>query len=771
MVLSISYNPYLLESSFQVNGKSANKTPWAQYLRRRRLQTWFYPAPNWRGFAVEVQEALNEREVSIEFTGRKIDYQDLKLFCDQWNSQEDQTRRTRFVLLEQKSELREDKNVLEELDKLVATFKDSPVEELRSEELQQRYQQERKNDFDMAVVATMSSGKSTLINALLGCDLLPTANDPTTAKITRIHDCDDKKGFTVECSTQQGELLYQRKAATPELLGEYNKDGKVFYVDLDGNIPGISGSILRLNLLDTPGPNNSATQEHRNVTNTVLYDKERQPIILYVMDSTKPEDESDAALLKDIAETMKRGGKQTQERFVFVMNKVDMLDEEKSKDGTIGDVLRRRQAYLQRCGIDATQIIPVSAKTALMLRMQQNGQTLTKKQQLNLAASIEGMHLDADALLSPACRAELERKKAEAQQAGDEEMLKLISTGIVGLELTINEYLEKYAYPYKISRIIETFKRKLDEEQMHRKYAAQLAESEENLKKAIAALEEATRKKKEFDEKSAEIQSKIKPISFDRNLLIVLRSEFEKEVERALHSILKKDVSISCKHSLLQELEKSQQKLIAQAQTAFYKRLNDQIHQKFDPIYNLIRKLQNSFKQLEIDGMDFSRVEGLSNLDNILISMEMEDLSDILNDEDYTYQKSHQEKRNCANPKRVGLLGFFKFWEPKTITETITVSDGEYIDVELLYSEVVKIIQDDFEKRMQELQNSYTILFQDKQKECMAFLKKVSEEQEKELHYLHTLTERVQNRELDIKENKRRLQWMEHCSTTLNKII
>ena len=295
MILSISYNPYLLESKFQVNGKSANKTPWAEYLRRRRLQTWFYPAPNWKGFAVEIQDALNEREVTVEFTGRKIDYEDLKLFFDQWNSQGGKDQKTRFVLTEQKGELREDKNVLQELDKLVETFKESPVEELRSEELQQRYQQERKNDFDMAVVATMSSGKSTLINALLGCDLLPAANDATTAKITRIHDCDDKEGFTVQCSTRQGEILHKIKPVTPELLDEYNKDDKVFYVDLDGDIPGISGSMLRLNILDTPGPNNSATQEHRDVTNTVLHDKERQPIILYVMDSTKPEDESDAA--------------------------------------------------------------------------------------------------------------------------------------------------------------------------------------------------------------------------------------------------------------------------------------------------------------------------------------------------------------------------------------------------------------------------------------------------------------------------------------------
>lgn len=769
MILSISYNPYLLESKFQVNGKSANKTPWAEYLRRRRLQTWFYPAPNWKGFAVEIQDALNEREVTVEFTGRKIDYEDLKLFFDQWNSQGGKDQKTRFVLTEQKGELREDKNVLQELDKLVETFKESPVEELRSEELQQRYQQERKNDFDMAVVATMSSGKSTLINALLGCDLLPAANDATTAKITRIHDCDDKEGFTVQCSTRQGEILHKIKPVTPELLDEYNKDDKVFYVDLDGDIPGISGSMLRLNILDTPGPNNSATQEHRDVTNTVLHDKERQPIILYVMDSTKPEDESDAALLKDIAETIKRGGKQTQERFVFVMNKADMLDE--SEDGKIGDVLRRRQAYLQRCGIDATQIIPVSANAAKLLRMQQKGETLTKKQQGFLVYALSDMNLDEDALLSPACRAELNRKKEEAKQVGDKDMLDLISTGIIGLELTINEYLKKYAYPYKISRFIDTFKKKLDENQMHSKYAAKMAESAENLDKAIKALKKATRKKKELDAKAVEIEKQMDVIAFNRKPVMEFCSEFEKQAERAILTKMNKDIPVSQKHSLLKELEQLQRELIQNAQEALYKMLNDQMHQQFDPVYKIIRELQDSFKRLEIEEIDFNKVKELTDLDEMLSSMEMEDLSDIFNTGNYTYQKSHRETRTRVNPEREGFFGIFKFWKPKTITETIIVSDGEYISAELPYSEVVKMIQDDFEKRIQELENSYVVLLKDKRKACMTFLKKVSEEQEKELGYLRALAKQVENSKLNIKENERCILWMENCNAALSKIV
>ncbi|MBO1929813.1 dynamin family protein [Providencia rettgeri] len=44
------------------------------------------------------------------------------------------------------------------------------------------------NEFDAYVVATMSSGKSTFINAILGQDLLPAANEATTATIAHIFD-------------------------------------------------------------------------------------------------------------------------------------------------------------------------------------------------------------------------------------------------------------------------------------------------------------------------------------------------------------------------------------------------------------------------------------------------------------------------------------------------------------------------------------------------------------------------------------------------------
>ncbi|MEI5604659.1 dynamin family protein, partial [Streptomyces brasiliscabiei] len=47
-------------------------------------------------------------------------------------------------------------------------------------ELNRQFENAFNNDFDVYVVATMSSGKSTLLNAMLGQDLFPAANEATT---------------------------------------------------------------------------------------------------------------------------------------------------------------------------------------------------------------------------------------------------------------------------------------------------------------------------------------------------------------------------------------------------------------------------------------------------------------------------------------------------------------------------------------------------------------------------------------------------------------
>lgn len=55
------------------------------------------------------------------------------------------------------------------------------------------------------VVSTMSSGKSTLINAIVGSELLPSMNRACTARAVAILDNDMKSNFEVHCRKKKEE--------------------------------------------------------------------------------------------------------------------------------------------------------------------------------------------------------------------------------------------------------------------------------------------------------------------------------------------------------------------------------------------------------------------------------------------------------------------------------------------------------------------------------------------------------------------------------------
>lgn len=765
MRLTISYNPYFLESSFLIDGESAADKSWATYLHRRHLQTWFYSAPNWRGMAVELEEALNEDKVDVEFEGRALDYRDLELYLTDWNQKEE--RRTTFHLLPQQKFLREEQNILQMLDELVSTFKDSPVEVMREPELMERYRQARNADFEMAVVATMSSGKSTLINALLGQDLLPSANDATTAKISRICDVDGTDGFSVSCRDEDENVVYEETAATLELLQEYNGDKEVFYVDLKGDIPGISNEALRLRLIDTPGPNNHATPDHRAVTNKIIQDKNQQPIILYVLDATKPEDESDAVLLLQIAEEIKHGGRQTQERFVFAMNKADELDEK--KDGTVREVVERRQNYLHSLGIEATQIIPISARTAKLLRM---GDTITDDDDLdNLDSGLKKARrkqFDQAAMLSPSCREKLERMKQEAQKQGDQYMLDLISTGIIGLELTINEYLEKYAYPYKISQIVNTFKKHIEDKLSHADYVRNISKDQEELKKARKELYTARKKKDALTERREELEKRVGGIDFDPKFLKQQIIGVMGEIGKCLKPIrdemcdVNGEIYASQVSHFFAQAKKVEQNVLQRSQREMIATIKEKIRRDFDPVFDAYGAFIQEIRGTKISNIDFGNLEEVCRMEMVLDA-----ISKNIDTSSMIYKKTH--KQIIKNPERKGFFGFFRFTKPWEIEQE--VSDGDYANIDELFFTVISVARSNLEVQFKQIETDLGELYEMKRQECIAFLMDLDNVIATELKRIGKLTEKVAENQLDLDYNQTCMDWMEGIIHRLGAVI
>ena len=111
----------------------------------------------------------------------------------------------------------------------------------------------------------MSSGKSTLINALLGKKLMPSKNEACTATITEILD-NDEDTFCAIVHDEDENPIKEIQELTYDIMCELNADEQVHRISAEGNIPFLDARSTALMLVDTPGPNNSQNQAHKNTT-------------------------------------------------------------------------------------------------------------------------------------------------------------------------------------------------------------------------------------------------------------------------------------------------------------------------------------------------------------------------------------------------------------------------------------------------------------------------------------------------------------------------
>ena len=151
---------------------------------------------------------------------------------------------------------------------------------------------------------------------------------------------------------------------------------------------------------------------------------------------------------------MKRAGKQSRDRFIFVINKCDALDEQKGE--TIDSLLNDVREYLKDFDIVEPTLIPTSARLALLIRKDRKGEKLSRMERQTLAqvndfVESELLHFEKYATLTPTVREKLQKDAMEYHE--DEEtwdLEALIHTGIPAVEQTICEYIDKYAYPMKL---------------------------------------------------------------------------------------------------------------------------------------------------------------------------------------------------------------------------------------------------------------------------------------------------------------------------------
>ncbi len=499
----VKYNPYKMETQISINGKAiTTDSSLYKVIRGKRLQEWIAKFPQ-----MLVAE-LNTVDFDIEFYGMPLDWDD---FEDVFKREKENgtIKNLKMTFLEGKS----DEAVS---DKIVGVFTDlqeGPVDDFRDPKLLKAFANISNSVFPINVIATMSSGKSTLINALLGKKLMPSKNEACTATITEILD-NDMEIFTAVAHDADDIVLQEIPELTYEVMNELNDDENVYRISATGNIPFLDANSTALMLVDTPGPNNSQKQEHKNTTYRAI-NSDANNLILYVLNGTQLRTNDDASLLSYVAEQIKRGGKQVRDRFLFVINKMDGFNPEEED---IEKVIKAAKRYLASYGIEDPQIFPCSAFTALNIRTYLDGidtenMTRTEEKKLPLAArdtlpmidkfnEYESMHLEQYSTLSPTAQRELNFKLSQAEKKGDTKEQALIHCGIYSIEAAIKAYVKKYAKTKKIKDLVESFQEVLESTQVLAKAKTQVA-TDEKAAKACAERAAAV-KAKIADGKEAE---------------------------------------------------------------------------------------------------------------------------------------------------------------------------------------------------------------------------------------------------------------------------
>ena len=544
-------------------------------------------------------DEYNDRDFEIIFHGTLLDYEDLaEAFTLAFEEGE-----LEVTLDRQPAKETEDKEVL--IEQVFEKIKKGPFDELRDEEVINSFEHARSSEFEVCVVATMSAGKSTLINSMLRTKLMPSKMEACTAIITRIKD-NDSPGWQAEVYNKENRLIETQEDLTNLTMNRLNEDSQVSLIKVTGNIPFVSAEDVSLVLIDTPGPNNSRNPEHRKVQSEFL-GKSSKSLVLYIMEGTFGSDD-DNLLLEKVADSMSVGGKQSKDRFIFVVNK---MDDRKKEDGDTEQTLGRIRSYLKMHGIVNPNLFPAAALPALNIRMIENGQqmdedtideTEVKVKKLNRN---ENMHFENFAPLPRSVREEINAQLLEASDAQDTNGQALIHTGVMSVEAAIRQYVRKYAKTAKIKNIVDTFIHKLDAVgcfEETKKVLASRQDENEQIVRQIELINKKVDDVKEARKFHIAVDDAVVKVNEDaREVVEGIIEKFQQRVRKKIDELRGTELEMGEVEYEMQGLEKFARKLEPDFQVELDELIKKNLVDSVDVLLQNYRKKLKSLTE-ELDG-------------------------------------------------------------------------------------------------------------------------------------------------------------------------
>lgn len=744
--VNVKYNPYKLETQIKINGKDIqNDSALYKLVKGKRLQEW---VGNFPKMLVDDQNTV---ELKVEFNGMALDWDDFEDAFETAKS-DGVIRKLEMNFIEGKS----DEAVTDNIVKIFCDLRNSGIEDFKDPKLVKAFDNINNSVFPINVIATMSSGKSTLINALLGKKLMPSKNEACTATITEILD-NDEDTFCAVVHDEDENPIKEIQELTYDIMCELNADEQVHRISAEGNIPFLDARSTALMLVDTPGPNNSQNQAHKNTTYRAI-NSDANNLIIYVLNGTQLSTNDDASLLSYVAEQMKKGGKQVRDRFLFVVNKMDGFNPDEED---IEKAIESAKRYLANYGIENPQIFPCSAYTALNIRTHLKDvdiDNLTRADERKLPSAArdtlpmidkfiekENMHLEKYSTLSPSAQQQLEYQLSQAEKNGDTKEQALIHCGIYSIEAAITAYVKKYAKTKKVKDLVESFKEVLESNQVLAK-AKTLVATDEEAAKACAERAAAVREKIDNGQDAAIFKdeiAKLDPMPSLNKKAEGLKENVARRTSRIFEPYGDTITNREEAKRLVSQFTNMSSDCIAEITSDLESAINQEVMETGSKILNEYQKKltkideSSSEKQLDFNTVDLIKgaLNGMKENVNVMCSEDfatqtVDDFGETTTEEKTYYEKTGQKEEKVADGIEKVKIGtkkvksgshkekagtktvrnpakrWWKIFTPKYIEEDVYVTVDDYKD-EDVYEDVIKyktIMRDVFEERTETIE-------------------------------------------------------------------
>lgn len=755
--VNIKYNPYLNITEINVDGEIPAPNSALNIPEGMRLQEWVDNLPK------ILKEEYRDDDYDINYHGLATDCEDVRMAFENFGE-----LTTRINLIEVPCVSEAEKRVTQIFDKI----QNGPIDELKEGGIAKAFETAMNQQFQINVVATMSSGKSTLINAMLGQMIMPAANEATTATIVRISDSDNKQ-LVARAFDKSGNEIEYVMPITLDIMKRWNGDERVTEIHLDGEIPFVDSNNMKLVLVDTPGPNNSRDERHRDLTYRMLNNSD-DSLVLFVMNGQQLGINDEKNLLKYVCDSMEEKGKQSRDRFIFAVNKLDEYSPKKEGENCIHNALNNVKTNLEEKGIKNPNIFPLTAGAALEQRIDDDEADYLPNF-IRKTSKYPVMRFHDYYSYSHLPRSSRNKIEERLQDATEEEKM-IIYSGITNIEEAICLYINKYSRTIKIKKLVDAFNGKLKELSAVEKIKDAI-QKDQAAKAAIDKNIEIIQANINSAEQAQTLSKTIDSLDLTHDVEIKIK-EYRKSVERKIDTLYrhekkmpKDDAVIAC-----EEIQKECKELDIQIKV----KIEDLLQKSFNKTINdILKEYRKHLSSLNL-GID---KKALDVLPLNLVAGSLADLGGAIKKSTKTVKEKvgeiDVEKEVTLMKKKTNW-----FWTPwnwgseryepytKKITEKKPIYESsDYVDMQAFsdtyLDPFVVRIQESTEQSLEYVKNETERLKNYLKKELLEIDKLLKQK----LSDLKDMQSASQLKQEDVAKKEANLKWLQEMEQSVNEII